>query len=960
MVNSLFGRRSGQGAARGPQRARPRVRRPVISPSTRRSLIMAAVIGVIIYVVFVTSAFWVNWWWFGSVGYRSIIVTRYASQFGAFFVFGVVAAAFFLANVILALRRTRAVLAATGGSTGSWIDRILVPLLFLAAAVIFVLAGSIGWSHWNELLLFLHASDFGVEDPVYGRDVGFYVFALPVLRLVRSGLTSLVLITAIAVAITYAVRLGVNPRYIRGVPRLMRTHVLALVGGLLLLIGASFWLANYELVYSERGFVFGASYTDINVQRWSNWILAILSVAVAVLLVSNAWVQRIRLLVAAVAGWAILAAVLGVFVPAVVQEAVVSPSQFRRESTSIANNIEMTRAAYDLDSVEARDLAGTGVPTTADVAANSTTLDNVRLWDYRVIQETYQRNAARAPYYIFPDVDVDRYQFGDQYQQVLLSARELDLDGLPENAQTWTNLHLTYTHGYGLVISPVNGVSRGGQPIYLVSAIPPEPFGGQAIDRPQIYFGESTDGWVILNTDEAEFDGLIGGESGATTPYSGAAAGSIGLGNTFNRLISAVYLRDRNVFLSGAVTGDSRLVIRRDIVDRVETIAPFFSYDPDPYLVVADGRLYWILDGYTSTDRYPNATRYDGINYLRNSVKVVVDAYDGTVTFYRTPTPDPIADAYAEIYDDLFTPISEVPPSIAAHFRYPERLFTLQAQAIASYHVTDPRNFYDGEERWGIAQEDVQGEVKQMEPYYVTLTLPGEQTPDFSLILPFTPSPRRTGQNTQNMTAWMAARTDGQGGPRLVVYRFPRELSVDGPRQVEARIDQDPDISSQITLWSQSGSEVIRGNLLVIPLESGNLYVQPLYLRATGSEAAFPELQRVIVASADQVAMEPTLDAALAAVLAPEDGTASTTEETQQPETTEPQPPPATDGSSPGTASLAQQALDAYQRAQVALQNGDWATYGQEQATVEAILEQLAGQAETPEASPGPEATPTS
>ncbi len=937
----------------------------MISPSTRRSLIAAGVIAAIAIITVGTSAFWVNWWWFGSVGYRSVLVTRYIAQFGMFFAFGIFAAAFFLANTIAALRRSRTALAdQTGRPSAGTIDRILGPLLLAVAAAIFVIGGISGWRHWNEVLLFIFGRDVGVNDPVYGRDAGFYMFALPVFQLLRSSLTVLLFATAIAVAAVYTIRLGVNPRNLRSAPRLMRTHVLALVGGLILLFGTSFWLANYELVYSTRGVVFGAGFTDVNVQRWSNWILVILSFVIAGLLVMNGFVRQIRLLIAAVVAWAILAVVLGVVVPAIVQQAVVNPSEFQREEAYIANNIEMTRAAYELDDVTTRELSGTSAPTQADIDANPETIENIRLWDYRVIQETFQRNNALAPYYLFYDVDVDRYQAGQGVQQVLLSARELDIEGLPENAQTWTNTHLTYTHGYGVVVSPVNGVSQGGQPEYIVSSIPPDGTGPFTIDRPEIYFGESTDGWVILNTDEAEFSGLIGGQSAEAEveQYSGEAAGSISMGNSVSRLISAVYLRDRYVFLNGSINEDSRLVLHRDIVERVEMIAPFFSYDPDPYLVIADGRLVWILDGYTSSDLFPNATRVQGVNYLRNSVKVTIDAYDGTVTFYRTNTSDPIADAYDDIYGDLFTPVAEAPASVAVHFRYPERLFIVQAEAMAAYHVTDPKLFYDGEERWAIAQEEVGGEVGQMEPYYVTLTLPEEQAADFSLMLPFTPGGSATGQNNQNMTAWMAARTDGEGGPRMVVYRFPRDVTIDGPRQVEARIDQDPEIAAQITLWNQAGSEVIRGNLLVIPLESGNLYVQPLYLRAAQSEAGFPELQRVIVATIDRVEMRPTFDEALAAVVNPTvAGTEVNGAGPEPPEDSDDSvpavatPEPGT-GSSEVTGDLADQALAAFERAEAAQQRGDWAAYGEELATLQVILEQMADEAvQSSQATPAPE-----
>jgi uncharacterized membrane protein (UPF0182 family) len=450
---------------------------------------------------------------------------------------------------------------------------------------------------------------------------------------------------------------------------------------------------------------------------------------------------------------------------------------------------------------------------------------------------------------------------------------------------------------------------------------------------------------------------LIGDTGVEPQPYVGEARGSIAVGGTFAQLMAAVHFGDRNIMLSGAVTEASRLVFRRNIVERAEAIAPFLSYEPDPYLVIADGRLYWVIDAYTTTDRFPHATRLEGLNYIRNSVKVVVDAYDGTITFYRTDVSDPIADAYAGLYGDLFTPVAEAPPTIVEHFRYPERLFDLQTEAFAAYHVTDPRLFYDGEERWAIAQEEVGGSVQPMVPYYVTLTLPEEQQPGFTLIRPFTPGGR---QNRENMTAWMAARLDGpEGAPRLVTYRFPRQETVLGPRQVEAAINQEPEISAQITLWSQSGSEVIRGNLLVIPIGSGLLYVQPLYLRATNTEAAFPKLQRVIVATNEQVVMRPTLDEALAAVVAlgsevtgPIDETVPGESTSADEGTSEPPSGDAPSGDAPSEGVLAEQALAAYERGREALARGDWAAYGAAQAELEAILRELA--AAEPAATPAP------
>jgi uncharacterized protein len=922
-----------------------------ISPSTRRMLITAGIFGVLALFVFGTASFWINWWWFESVGYRSVLATRYIARILAFAALALGGGAIFLGNASFALRRTsrtRQAPAPTRPVQSRPTDRLILPLLLVATLLVAFLAGGAGWRNWETIWLWLQAETFDRSDPVFGRDVGFFVFTLPVLDLLRGTLTWVLFASLVAVTLIYAVRLGVEPRNWRNVPRQMRTHVLGLLGALLLLVGAGFWLASYELAYSTRGVVFGAGYTDANIQRWANNLLALLTVGVAALLLLNAFVNRVRLLLLSVAAWAVLAVVLTVLLPPMIQQTVVEPSEYSRERPFIENNIAETRAAFGLDQVTERDLDGQTVPTAEQLAAHPQTIENIRLWDYRVAIQTYQQAQTFDPYYVFLDVDVDRYLVDGEIVQVLISARELDVDGLPENAQTWTNRRLSYTHGYGVVVGPVSGVSLGSLPTFLVKDIPPDGTGPFLIARPEIYFGEGDPLWVIVGSTQDEFTGLPGEAGIEPIRYDGAAAGSIGVGGTLSQLMAAVYFGDRNILLSGSVTGESRLLFRRNVVERARTIAPFLTYDPDPYLVIADGRLVWVIDAYTTTDRFPHASRYGGVNYIRNSVKVVVDAYDGTTTFYRTDVVDPIADAYAGVYGDLFVPVADAPEAIAAHFRYPELLFSLQTEAFASYHVTDPRFFYDGQERWTIAQEEVGGQILPIEPFYVTLALPEEQANDFTLIRPFTPG---GSQARQNMTGWMAARLDGENGPRLVVYKFPRQSLVLGPRQIEARIDQDPEISSQLTLWSQSGSEVIRGNMLVIPIESGLIYVQPLYLRATGTEAAFPELREVIVATSEQVAMRPTLDEALAAVVRP--GTSTTGGIEAEPddgaETTEPPSAESTD--------LAAQALAAYERAQAALERGDWATYGAELAAMEAILRQLAGEAAAPGATP--EATPT-
>jgi uncharacterized membrane protein (UPF0182 family) len=641
----------------------------------------------------------------------------------------------------------------------------------------------------------------------------------------------------------------------------------------------------------------------------------------------------------------------------IVQSAFVNPSELQRERPFIANNLEMTRSAYALDTVGMRESSGQEPMTTSTLENEQATLENIRLWDYRIAGTTFQQLQSFVPYYAFPDVDVDQYIVDGQIVQVITSAREMDQSGLPGASQNWTNTRLVYTHGYAAVVAPVGQVSEQGLPVMTVANIPPSGTGQFAISQPEIYFGDAPSSWIILNSEHDEFSGLDASQD--ATRYQGDPAGGIQLGNIFKRIVLGAYLGDRNTVISGAISGDSVLVLDRSIRDRVSKLTPFFEFDSDPYLVIADGKLYWILDGYTVSDDYPAAVQTDGLNYIRNSVKVVVDAYTGQVTYYRTDTFDPIADAYGRMFDNLFQPISAAPASIASHFRYPQRMFEIQSSVYATAHVENPTAYYNGEDRWSVATETVGQQVETMEPYYVTMRLPGETGTTYNLIRPFVPG----GQtDRQNMTAWMSGRLTPEGQLELVVYRFPRQETVYGPRQIEGRISQEPEIASQLSLWNQAGSQVIFGNMLVIPVEQSVLYVQPLYLQSTSVENALPELQRVIVATNDAVVMRETLPEAIAAVIRP--GADAVTEiETTPGEPVTPdtggEQTPAQPGTTPTTGGavddLAQQAIDAYNEGQDALAAGDWAAYGAAQDRLETLLQQIAAAAD---GTPVPEATP--
>jgi len=932
-------------------------------------LIAAVVIFAIIFLMFVTAPFWINWLWFGSVGYRSVIVTNYVAQIVTFVAAALLAGLIFYVNVRIALRNTRGELA-TEGRVSRMSRMAIRGLSVLGSLIIAIVAGYIASQHWQEILLGVRGGSFGVEDPTFHRDAGFYIFLLPMLRGIVTGLLALLVVTILAVGVVYLVRLGIRFRAWGDVPMVALRHLSALVSAVLLVIAVRYVLNTYELVFSSRGVVIGPGFTDVNIVRPLNWLMALASALVAIGLLSGVILRNPKWLGGLLGGWFLLAVVITPLLPIAVQRVIVEPNEFRREETYIERNIQMTRAGFGLDDVTTYDVTGQDPIDPSTLSVDEPPLDNVRIWDYRVVGPVFQQIQTFVPFYEFQDVDVDHYTIDGRPVQVLIGTRELNLNGLAENRQTWTNTHLVYTHGYGVVISPVSEVSGDGWPPFLVSGIPLEGPPELALDQPEIYFGETDLNWIILFTDQKETTGLV--ESGAddTRGFQGDVYGSIDLGNPITRSLAALTLGDRNVMLSNQLTGDSRLVLERNIVDRAKKIAPFLEYDEDPYAVVADGRLYWVMDAYTTSSRFPQATRYDGQNYIRNSVKVVVNAYDGSTTFYRTGIDDPIADAWGKVYSDLFTPISEAPPALSAHFRYPEQQFVAQSDVWSDYHMDSARTWYDGDDKWTIAEETSEGEPQPMEPFFVSQPLPLETESVFALTVPFTPG----GQQTRhNMTAWFAGTADENGETTLRLYRYPRQVTVYGPRQIEAQINQDPDISQQISLWSQQSSEVIRGNMLVIPVNDAMLYVQPLYLQATGSSASAPRLARVIVATNEQVVMRSTLPEAIAALADPQADSVDRIEENpdaavaQTGQNEQAEPPSGTPVTSAGGEvptdlaamsedQLASEALQTLDRAEKAQQTGDWETYGKEQERLRQILQIMAGESGTPGVTASPEA----
>lgn len=882
------------------------------------------VLFVVLFILAPTIARWyTDWLWFGELGYRRVFWVPLLSRTAVTVVFGGILFLLFWLNFRPLLARTREMTVIDVDPRGRRRSRrpftlnrpsvLAWPLLALVAFIT-GLAASARWAMFQQ---FINARPFAMTDPIFGRDIGLFVFTLPVYRFIESWLFAwLVLIFLVVAAGYYLTYTSLMLRGLWALPESVRAHLSLLAGLILLVRGWGFWLDRYALEYSARGAIVGATYTDVHAVLPVLRLLAVLFVVAALLMFANVRLRTLRLafvtvLVIAVA-WL---AGLGVY-PRFVQQFRVAPNELTVETPYIRNGITATLRAFGLDRVREQMFASE--PVTAEVLdRNRATVDNVRLWDYRPLLSAYRQLQALRPYYVFADVDIDRYQIDGQQRQVMLAARELDNTRLTAQARTWVNEHLVYTHGYGLVMSPVNRISEEGMPVFFIKDIPPTTTAELPITRPQIYFGEATTRYVILNTGVQELDYPAGDEN-VYTSYAGRAGIRL---TALRRLAFAYRFGDLKLVLSRDVTSRSRMLFARDIATRVRRLAPFLAYDNDPYLVLAGGRLVWVLDAYTTTDRYPYSTPAGGVNYIRNSVKVVIDAYDGSVDFYLVDPRDPIVGSLSGIFPELFKPVSAMPAELAAHLRYPVDLFGIQARVYATFHMRDPRVYYNREDLWTIPNELFGNETVQVEPYYVTMRLGTETRPEFILILPFTPA------NRDNMIAWMAARNDAPNYGELVVYRFPKDRLAFGPMQVESRINQDPQISQQLTLWNQEGSRVIRGNLLVIPVEDTLMYVEPLFLQAERSQ--LPELKRVIVASGPRIAMEETFEEALAQVL----GRAVRPAPAQPPV-----PPP---GTTATANELIREAVAVYTRAQQLLRQGDLAGYAREIDRLGQILRQL-------------------
>ncbi len=936
---------------------------------------------VAVLLLWIGVSFYPDWLWFENLGFSPVFWTMLLSKFGFGFMVWLLLALIIGINIYAANRLNPPVgtrgglkvaddVAAQFGLSTATLKTLVIAFILFATFYI----ASKSAAQWDLLLRYLYQQPFGSIDPVFNRDIGFYLFSLPFYLFIQNLLMVLFVVAALATMAWYlkngALKIEGDFRQVRGtvptMPKIslvenVKKHLIFLGGIVVLLMAWSYRLKMFGLLYSTQGPAFGASYTDVHIKVLAYKIIILISIGFAVLLFINAFKLRIKLIWMSAIIWVGVVLVLGTGLPILVQKVIVKPNELAKETPYIAYNIDFTRKAYNLNKIKVVNFEVNDQLSAQDLKQHDVTIQNIRIWDERPLLQTYRQIQSIRLYYDFNNVDVDRYTLNNQYRQLMLAGRELLVNKLPPQANTWVNRHLTYTHGYGLAASPVNEVTSEGLPRLVIKDLPPSFEPDLKVVRPEIYYGEKTDEYVLVKTKAREFD-YPKGDKNVYTTYQGK--GGIHIKSFFRRLLFAVEFMDPQILFTTYFGPDTRIMFNRRIHRRTNAIAPFLDYDKDPYLVLSKGKLYWIQDAYTTSAMYPYSRRSRGtfnnrqLNYIRNSVKITIDAYNGDVVFYMIDEKDPIVKTYAQIFPDLFRPFKEMPADLKKHIRYPRDLYKIQMETYTKYHMEDVQVFYNQEDLWQIPDE-IYGENRQkMEPYYIILKLPKEQKEEFFLMTPFTPSKK------DNMIGWLAARCDLPEYGNLLVYKLPKEKLVYGPMQIEARVDQQTEISRELSLWGQRGSRVIRGNLLAIPISDTFIYVEPVYLEAIQEEsqmaptvtsqsgggakpqkanmrarprmeeskaASLPELKRVIVAFSNRLIMEENLDKALNAILdidiAPKHPASLVT--------------PRIKGQ--GVSGLGETALDHYNKAKEYLRHGDWAGYGRELDQLENILKEISG-----------------
>jgi uncharacterized membrane protein (UPF0182 family) len=855
--------------------------------------------------------------WFRSLGYEDVFWRLRSAKLAMFAIAFVPVFAYVLLNLrVLARHANFRSLILTGGPAGShgWATAQSQPhrldgLLVLASAATALFFGFVFHGHWDRLLRLIWQQNFTLSDPLYSRDIGFYLFVLPFLELVQSSIALLALGGTSILGFAY-LRMGAFSFAPGGPaidPKVLR-HLTANAVLLLVAWAWGFYLDRFALLTRAAGVVFGAGYADVHVVLVGLWVALGATLGLICVLVWAAAVDRPRVTLLAIGGYLVILLTAREIIPWSVQRLIVEPNELELETPFLRNNIAFTRFAYGLDKIEVRYHTGEAKITAPQMRANQSTIDNIRIWDHRPLSQTFRQLQQIRTYYSFSDVDVDRYWINGDYRQVILAARELSTDSAAIGT-SWVNRHLQYTHGYGLAMCLAAEKDDQGGPVFTVEDLPPRGSPDLKISRPEIYYGADMTNYQIVPTGLKEFD-YPQGDQNVYTNYTGH--GGILLDSFWKKLLLAWHQFDMSIVLSSYLSPQSRIQLWRPVQQRVAQLAPFLRLDRDPYLVIDQGRLFWIQDAYTVADGFPySEPTNDGFSYIRNSVKVVVDAYEGDVRFYVVDPQDPLLRVYRAALPTLFRSLDEMSAGLRQHLRYPRDLFEVQADKFNTYHMTIPQVLYNREDVWASPQEKFGGETVPMEPYYVLMKLPGEDRLQFLLMTPLTP------RNRDNMIAWIAARSDFPGYGEMLVYKLSKDNLVLGPLQIEATIDQDTTISRQLTLWDQRGSHVIRGNLLVIPIDQSFLYVEPVFLLAEGTN--IPQLKRVIVGDGSRLAMEPTLPDAIQVVFG--------------------QRPAAPESTAEGPQNPVSDARDALQRADQALREGDWSAFGREWAQLKSLLE---------------------
>lgn len=918
--------------------------------SNRVKILIAVVVVALVLIILSASGlatFFTDYLWFDEVGQTGVFWKVIATKVWVFFSFGAIFFLLLYLNVYLARRLTPkyevlteanpldAGLAEFRDKAGKWLTRGL-----LAGSVLISIL--VGWSaarQWEKVLKFFTSTTVGKTDPIFSKDIGFYMFKLPFLQYFFSWLFTVLIATLIVTVAVHFIYGAINfNRKNQRFAGHAKAHLSVLAGLILLVQAYRFRLQMFNTLFHTQGTFTGAHYSDVHALIPALWLLVFVSIACAVLFIVNIYFKGWKLPAVGIATIVLVSVLAGAVYPYIIQNYVVKPKELARESQYIGYNIEGTQDAYNLQSdgdnptVTNSEFPADQNLTYANIQANQATVRNIRLWDPGVFLQMLNQRQVLRQIYSFTDTDVDRYVIGDgTYNQMLLSARELIYSQLPESARSWQNEHLSYTHGYSTVMGPSNASDADGNPYLVIRDIPTisSPDLGIEVTRPELYYNETNKGYVIVRTGAPEIDYPEGSTNKNVEPYY-EGTGGVQVSSFIRRLAFSIRFADVNLLLSGYVNSNSRLMFRRTINDRITTVAPFLTLDKDPYMVVGDdGRLFWVQDAYTTSNLYPYSEFNGDINYIRNSVKVVVDAYNGEMKFYISDPTDAVVKTYAKIFPDLFTDFGEMPEELVKHLRYPEDFFNTQMQMYKTYHMNEVNAFYQKEDAWDIPTQTYGGEKgsQALPAFYVILKLPDAEKEEMVLMLPFNP------RGKSNMVNWVVGRCDMPYYGKLINYSFPANKLVLGTQQFESLVDQTTSISEQFTLWNQSGSHIIRGNTLVIPIDTSLIYVEPLYLMATNP--AIPQLKRVIVSDGKNVAMAETLDGALRQLFGVSPASSQPTQPTQ----------PTVPGQEVSTADLINQANQLYNEAATAQRAGDWATYGDKIKQLGDVLTQLSKQA---------------